>query len=103
MRKLSLSVIHIAFIIMTIIFLFPFIMVVIMSISNENELVRYGFQLIPKTLDTTAFKFLFNDFSQMGRSMILTAIISVVAPLCSCLTQAFIAYPLSRKDYVFRN
>lgn len=102
MRKLSLTAIHIVFIILTIIFLFPFVMVVIMSISNEDEIVRYGFQIIPSKIDFTAFKFLFDDFSQMGRSMILTAIISVVAPFCSCLAQSFIAYPLSRKDYVFR-
>ncbi len=94
--------IHAIFIIMTIGFLVPFLIIISVSISNEDDIVRYGFSLIPRQIDFTAFKILFEDFSKIGRSLLLTAIVSIVAPFCACAVQALIAYPLARDDYRLR-
>lgn len=94
--------VHAIFILMTIGFLVPFLIIISVSISNENDIIRYGFSLIPKQIDFTAFKILFEDFSKIGRSLLLTAIVSIIAPFFACAVQALIAYPLSRNDYSFK-
>ena len=94
--------IHAVFIIMTIGFLVPFLIIVSVSISNENDIIRYGFSIIPRNIDLTAFKMLFEDFGGIGRSLILTAFVAIVAPVLSCAVQALIAYSLSRNDYSLR-
>ena len=94
--------IHAVFIIMTIGFLVPFLIIVSVSISNENDIIRYGFSIIPRNIDFTAFKMLFEDFGGIGRSLILTAFVAIVAPVLSCAVQALIAYSLSRNDYSLR-
>lgn len=101
-NKALTAFIHIVFTIMTIGFLVPFLIIVSVSISNENDIVRFGFSLIPKQIDFTAFEILFEDFSGIGRSLVLTAVVAAIAPLLSCTVQALIAYPLSRNDYSLR-
>ena len=87
---------------MTIGFLVPFLIIISVSISNENDIIRYGFSIIPRNIDLTAFKMLFEDFGGIGRSLILTAVVSTIAPVLACAVQALIAYSLSRNDYSLR-
>ena len=90
---------NVMFIIMTAIFIVPFLIIISVSVSNEADISRYGFSLIPKTIDFTAFKFIFEDIGAFGQSIVLTLVTAVGASVLACAAQAMMAYPLARGDY----
>lgn len=100
--KLYMAIIHAIFILMTLGFILPFVVIVIVSISREADIADFGFQLIPRHIDFTAYSLLFRDLGKIGWSMIFTAIVSILAPALVVLFNASIAYPLSRPDFIFR-
>ena len=49
--------------IMLFVFLIPIVMIFIMSISNEEDVVRFGFSFIPKQVSFEAYKVILQDFA----------------------------------------
>lgn len=97
--KLFTAVIHISFIIMTLMFLVPFALIIIVSFTNEVDLVDYGFRLIPKNWSIEAYKTLFQSGKELLRSGIWTIFISIVQPALTALVSATCAYAISRDDF----
>ena len=54
-------VLHIIFILMTLIFLVPVLMILIISFTGEAEFSTYGFSFFPKVWSTAAYKMLFEN------------------------------------------
>lgn len=96
------TMVHIVLAILTISFLLPFLIVLSVSISNEAQITDYGFSIIPKIIDFTAYKMIFSDFSSFGRSLCFTAFVAVLSPILACIVQALIAYALAQDDFEWR-
>jgi putative aldouronate transport system permease protein len=94
--------IHIFFILACLSFIVPFILVISISISNEDALYQFGYKLIPKQIDLTAYKFVFQNPVQMRNSYIVTAFQAVLGTFLAVLIMSLCAYPLSRKDFKLR-
>lgn len=91
--------VNIVFCLMSVIFLAPFLIIISVSLSNEADIARYGFSLIPKNLDFTAYEFIFKDFGAFGKSVVVTLVTAIIAPALACAVKGLMAYPLSRDDY----
>lgn len=100
--KLFTAVIHFCFILMTLAFLLPFVIIIIVAFTKEADLLDYGFQFIPKHWDLTAFKTLFSNPDDMVRSALWTLFISVVHPAEGSVVMGLCAYALSRPDFSLR-
>ena len=94
--------INIFFIIFSLSFVLPFLLVVSISISNEAMVVNNGYSLFPKMIDLTAYKFIFTNPLQLIDSYKVTALTAIVGTIFSVLIMALIAYPLSRQSFIFR-
>lgn len=91
------------FILFSLCVILPFLIVISVSITNEAALEQYGFSLIPRQFDFTAYELVFGESGAFVHSMIFTAAVSVIAPIFSVAAMALIAFPLTRSDFRFKN
>ena len=80
----------------------PFLLLVSISISNEQDIGFYGYQLIPRNIDFSAYKYVFRNPAAIIDAYKLTAFVSAVHTLLSLILIALIAYPLSRPKFKYR-
>jgi len=102
-RLLSLeTVIHLYFILFSLLFVVPFLLVIAISISSEANLEQYGYRLLPISLDFTSYATIFARPDAIVRAYAVTALESFVATVLSVLVMSLCAYPLSRSGFKFR-
>lgn len=95
------TVIHIFFILFSLSFIIPMLLVVSASLTNEDALMK-GYSLIPLQFDTAAYKLAFEDTNQLVNSYIVTIIESFIGTFLSTIIMALCAYPLSRPNFRLR-
>jgi putative aldouronate transport system permease protein len=100
--KLTVKVIHLFFILFSLLFILPFLLVIAISFSNEEHLLRDGYKLIPQELDLTAYKVVFKNPGQMVASYVVTAFQAGFGTLLSVFVMSLCAYPLSRRSFKWR-
>lgn len=87
----------------TILCVFPLLLVIMVSFTDEMAILQNGYQLIPKAFSLTAYELLFADSGQIVRSYGVSLFVTVVGTILSLLLTAAFAYPISRKDLPYRN
>ena len=77
--------------------LFPFIMVVSGSLTPEEDIVKYGYSLIPRRISFDAYRILLYDIDRILNAYKITIFVTVVGTLCSLLVNSMAGDVLSRK------
>lgn len=96
------TLIYLFFIVFSLSFVIPFILVLSVSFSSEEAIRSYGYSLIPNRFELTAYRFVFSNPEQIVNSYQVTAFQAAFGTLLSVLLMALCAYPLSRKDFSYR-
>lgn len=94
--------VHIFFILFGLACILPFMTVISASFSSEADLAKYGFSILPKTWDTTAYAYLFENPSIIIKAYAVTIFITVVGTFLGTLFMCMVAYTLSRNTFRFR-
>ena len=94
-------VLHIIFILLTLVYLTPFLLVISISFTDEAALVREGYSLIPKEFSLRAYELVFSDTTQLINSYITTICFTAIATFLAVLIMGVMAYPMSRPNYRF--
>jgi len=97
MKKRKQILLNIALAILCIIVIFPFILVLAISLSNENDIINSGYKIIPMHLDFSSYIYVFRNPKAILDAYKVTFIFSTIAMASSVFLMAMIAYPLSRK------
>ena len=92
-------VLHILFLLMTLMYIVPFIMVISVSLTDETALIVNGYQLFPSVFSTRAYEMVFSDPTQIMNSYRTTIIFTAVATFFAVLIMGIMAYPLARPNY----
>ena len=95
--KKSQIVLNLILIIMCITTLYPLLLCLGVSFSNEQDVLQYGYSLIPKHFDLTGYKYVFTNPKTVVDAYKVTIIFSVVATLGMLICNSLMAYPLSRQ------
>ncbi|RIX59719.1 carbohydrate ABC transporter permease [Paenibacillus nanensis] len=82
--------------------IFPFVFVVILSFTDENALLMYGYRIVPEQWSTQAYTYLFKTGDQLFRSYGVTILITVIGTLLSVCMTTLYAYALSRSNFKYR-
>ncbi|WP_246366950.1 carbohydrate ABC transporter permease [Paraliobacillus salinarum] len=82
--------------------IFPFIYVVIISLTSEQSIVKNGFQLIPEAWSSDAYQYLWSMRGQLFRSYGVSIFVTVVGTAISVLMITFYAYAISRPQFQYR-
>lgn len=82
--------------------IFPFLYVIIISISNEQSLAENGYKLIPEQWSLDAYKYLWDMKAQVLQAYGVTIFVTVVGTFLSVTVISMYAYAISRKQFKFR-
>ena len=89
--------------VVTVITLFPVLLLIMGSVTDENVLITYGYRLIPKKFSLEAYSYLINKVSSVGRAYLVTIGTTVVGTVVSLMLTTSIAYPMSRSSFRYKN
>lgn len=93
---------HIVMILLSVMAVVPFVLLITSSLTENSSIVRNGYSFVPKEWSLEAYKYLFNNGSQIVHAYLITIISTLMGTFTSILISTMLAYPLSRKDFVFR-
>ncbi|MBQ8815346.1 MAG: carbohydrate ABC transporter permease [Lachnospiraceae bacterium] len=94
--------VHIFFILFGAICLIPFITVISASFSTEADLAEYGFSILPREWDFTAYAYLFENPSVIIKAYVVTIFITAVGTFLGVLFMSMVAYSISNRNFVLR-
>ena len=83
--------------------LFPFLLLVMSSLTDENTLIREGYSIIPKHFGLDSYAYLWKNADQIGLAYGITILVTFVGTISSMLLTVLMAYPLSRREFFGRN
>lgn len=95
-------IVHIVMIVLSLCCLLPFLLLVSVSLSNEKDIVYYGYEMIPRNIDWAAYKYVLKDPTTILNAYKFTAFTSIVGTVISVTLMALMAYPLSVRNYRLR-
>ncbi len=85
------------FTIFCVLIIIPFVLLVSVSLSSEADIAQYGYEILPRNLDTAAYKFIFENPTRILKAYGVTGAFSIISMVLSVILMAMMAYPLSRK------
>ena len=90
--------------IMSVVFLFPMFLAIMVSITSQDSIRQFGFQIIPTEFSLEAYRMLLDEYgSSLLRSMSLTVGTGIIQPILSIILTVCMAYPLSQPDFKGRD
>ena len=93
---------HVFLALFAVICLFPFLLVISASFTDEYTLLWEGYKLFPSKLSTSAYQLVMRT-SQLGRGYVVTIFITVTGTLASLLVTSMMSYALSVRKLRIRN
>ncbi len=101
-KECTSPVVHIFFILFGLVCILPFASVISASFSNEADLAKYGFSILPRQWTTTAYAYLFENPSTIINAYLVTIFITIVGTFVGTFIMCMVAYSLSRNIFRFR-
>ena len=96
-EKRFIAIATVILVVISIVALFPMILLVVASFTDENELITNGYQILPKKLSLEAYTYMVKQAATIVRSYLVTIGTTVVGTGLSVLLTTSIAYPMARK------
>lgn len=95
-----------AFVTMTLIslgMLLPFLLMIVASFTDEKSLILHGYRFVPDKLSLDAYVYMVNQYRIILRSYGVSIFVTTVGTLVSLIITTMLAYPMSRRDFKYRN
>ncbi len=102
-KKLPQLILNLIFVVVSLLVIFPFVLLVSTSLSNETDIALYGTSIIPRKIDLAAYRYVWKNGNMILDAYKVTGFVSIVAMILGTFLKSLIAYPLSRMNYRKRN
>ena len=89
--------------ILAVIALLPIILIVIASFTDETTLLRNGYSFFPEKWSTDAYVYMLQQGATIFRAYGISILVTVIGTVISVLITTMIAYPMSRKNFKYKN
>ncbi len=83
--------------------LFPFLMVIAGSLSTENDIVNYGYTLIPKHVTFDSYRILLLGSNRIVDAYGISILVTVVGTVLSIIVNGMGGYAMARRSFKYRN
>ena len=100
MKKKENIWIHLVFVLMCMFFLVPFLYVIAISFTGEEEILNEGYKLLPDTVTLDAYKFVFANPESIVQAYKITALQAFLGTALAVASMSGCAYAISRKNYI---
>ncbi|OBZ12648.1 hypothetical protein A7975_16770 [Bacillus sp. FJAT-26390] len=94
--------IYVVFIIFSLVTLVPFILAIMVSISDESSIVLNGYKFIPDLFSLAAYKIVFQD-NIVANAYKITIIVTIVGTMISLTLSSLLGYMMSVQKVKYRN
>jgi putative aldouronate transport system permease protein len=81
----------------------PFALIIISSLTDEASLIRKGYSFFPQKWSAYAYTYMTSQARVIFRAYLVSIGITGVGTAAGILITSMLAYPMSRKDFMFRN
>ena len=83
--------------------LLPILLMLTASFTDENSLILLGYRFIPDKLSLDAYVYMINQYKVILRAYGVSILVTVAGTLISLIITTMLAYPMSRRDFKYRN
>lgn len=91
--------INLLFIVLSLVVILPFLLVIVVSLTDEKSLTENGYQFIPSSFSLDAYRYLLDAPDILLRAYGVTFTVTIIGALAGLLLTAMTAYVISRQDY----
>lgn len=102
-EKLFHAVAFLILLILAIVCILPIILIIVASFTDETTLLANGYRFFPEKYGLEAYVYLWKQSVMMLRAYKISILVTVIGTLVSLVLSTMFAYPLSRKDFKYRN
>ena len=102
-ERVSKVIIHIFFILLSILFIVPLWSIIAISLMSDADITNLGYQLLPTNPTLEAYKFIFTSSPQILNSYVVTIIVSFLGTLIFVIIGSMCAYAISRSDFAYKS
>lgn len=95
-------VIHLVLLVMTVLFVIPFLLMLIASFTEEVEIAAKGFKFFPKNLTFYNYEYLFGVSDKFLQAFRVTTFVTVIGTINTLFFTSLGAYALSRRYLPYR-
>ena len=81
----------------------PIILLISVSLSDNGEILQYGYSLLPRGFNFSAYEYLLKDADKIVQAYKVTIFVTVVGTIGSMLCTVLLAYVTSRKNFKYKN
>ena len=90
------------FVVLSVLVIIPLIILISTSVSSEKDIADFGYRLIPKSIDFTAYRYIMKNPTQILNAYKTTFIFSISSMVLGLLLMSMVAYALARRDFKAR-
>ncbi|HLG76973.1 MAG TPA: carbohydrate ABC transporter permease [Ktedonobacteraceae bacterium] len=101
-EKINRGMIHGIMVLVSLMMVLPLIEVISVSFSQEQDIAKYGYTLIPRHFTLAAYQYIFSDPSTIIDAYGVTFAVTVLGTGFGLLFSSMLAYSLARRDYELR-
>lgn len=94
---------HIVMMFLALCCIFPFVLLVMASLTEEQTLIRNGYSLFPAKFSLESYLYMFKSSNKIFRAYGVTILSTLIGTTCGLTMTVLMAYPLSRRDLPGRN
>ncbi len=100
--KTSNAIWHIVFVILSIICIYPMLLVFMVTITDETTIALEGYKLLPSKYSMAAVNYIFTNGKAILNAYGVSIFCTVFGGLLGVAIMALYAYPLARDDFKYR-
>lgn len=93
---------HSVLILLTMFMVFPFLLLFMSSITEENTLIINGYSLFPEKFSLDAYRYIFQNGQKVFHAYGITIFVTAAGTCCNLILTSMLAFGLSRKGLPFR-
>ena len=82
--------------------LFPLLLMVMSSFTDETTLLRNGYSIIPEKLSASAYGYIIQQSGTIFQAYGVTILVTLIGTALSVLLTCLLAYPMARKAFKYR-
>lgn len=102
-RSMGKLMVHLVLILIGLACLVPMMLVISVSLSDETQLAKEGYSLLPVGFTTSSYQYILQQPGQILRAYGVTIVVTALGTIIGLLLSSMLAYAISRKDYKLRN
>ena len=102
-EKIFRSFAFVVLLILAIVCILPIILIIVASFTDETTLLANGYRFFPQKYGLEAYVYLLKQSVMMLRAYKISILVTVIGTRASLVLATTFAYPLSRKDFKYRN